>query len=100
STHRTILPLLLLFGFVNAMIPAPMISLTSQIVPERRRASALAVQNTSTFIGASFGTGLGGYLLDRAGYVALFSFLTMNLVVGGLLAVMLREKGRKVLFRL
>lgn len=100
STHRTILPLLLLFGFVNAMIPAPMISLTSQIVPEKRRASALAVQNTSTFIGASFGTGLGGYLLDRAGYVALFSFLTMNLVVGGLLAVMLREKGRKVLFRL
>ena len=83
---------LLLFGFVNSLIPAPMISLTSQIVPERRRASALAFQNASTFIGASFGTGFGGYLLDKAGYMALFTFLTLNLMIGGILALMLKEK--------
>ncbi|RLG54754.1 MAG: hypothetical protein DRO00_00270 [Thermoproteota archaeon] len=92
SSNRTILPVLLLFGFVNSLIPAPMISLTSQIIPERRRASALAFQNASTFIGASFGTGFGGYLLDKAGYMALFTFLTLNLMIGGILALMLKEK--------
>ncbi|GEM_PF-6059523 len=74
------------------MTAAPIISLIPQIVSKRRRGSALAFQNTGTFIGASLGTGFGGYLLDRAGFWALFVFLTLNLVIGGFLALMLKEK--------
>ncbi len=91
-SNKTILLFLLLFGFVNSLVPAPIISLISQIVPEKRRASALAFQNTGTFIGASFGTGFGGFLLDRAGYRALFIFLALNLVISGILSIFLKEK--------
>jgi predicted MFS family arabinose efflux permease len=91
-SNELILASLLLFGFVNSLVPAAILSLTSEIVPEDKRASAMAFQNTGTFIGASFGTGFGGYLVDKAGYSGLFTFLTINLLIGGVLALALKEK--------
>jgi len=92
SSNKLILASLLLFGFINSLVPAAILSLTSEIVPENKRASAMAFQNAGTFIGASFGTGFGGYLVDKAGYSGLFIFLTINLLIGGLFALTLKEK--------
>ncbi len=94
-SNELILISLLLFGFINSLVPAAILSLTSEIVPESRRASAMAFQNAGTFIGASFGTGFGGYLVDKAGYSGLFTFLTTNLLIGGSLALTLKERGEK-----
>lgn len=90
--NKLILMSLLLFGFINSLVSAAILSLTSEIVPENKRASAMAFQNAGTFIGASFGTGFGGYLVDKAGYSGLFTFLTINLLIGGLFALTLKEK--------
>lgn len=92
SPQKSLIFILLLFGFANSLVPAPIISLVTSIIPSEKRASALALQNTMTFVGASLGTSLGGILLDKIGYRGLFFFLALNLLIGGLLSFTLKEK--------
>ena len=67
-----------------------MSALLMDVTPERRRGSAVGIFSSVILVGNSFGAIAFGYVAHGLGYAAMWSALTVLLIVGSFLSVRLR----------